>query len=326
MGIPPQISVTKGYYASLCWYGLKASGLIGQEADPAYRAWMEKFSHIGADFGFRAPLAGGPLFRLLYQIPGDINPATPDELHAVMQACGQLIHEGSLERFLSGWPEETHSWPSWYHPIFLQQIKDELGNNIDAVSELLEAWADFLTGLWDSYQSEYNAKLQGYPFDEYQLRCTELDIFTAWERVLRVEYPFQTFGLVICPESPTLASSLGPERVVIGSHHGWEAVRHTAYHEMGVRFVPLSALAAYQPTAQLILDDYLGLLKIIEAEICYRKRKLLPELTSDSFAKRMNLLGIIEWRSRQVDIPEELLPITIYQLYSSAKKADVLKY
>jgi hypothetical protein len=94
----------------------------------------------------------------------------------------------------------------------------------------------------------------------------------------------------------------------------------------GVRFVPLSALAAYQPTAQLILDDYLGLLKIIEAEICYRKRKLLPELTSDSFAKGMNLLGIIEWRSRQVDIPEELLPITIYQLYSSAKKADVLKY
>jgi hypothetical protein len=319
------ISLETGYYASLCWFGLKQLGLLSQEANPAYAHWAKEFSKVGSSFGFRAPLSGGPLFRLLYQMPGDINPATPEEMRTVLQACQQIICDGSLAAFTSRWPAQTRHWPAWYHAIARQQILQDFSSLEAGVSRLLEAWADFLEELWPDYQVDYAARLQNYPFSEYQQRCARWDLFTAWREELGVEYPYTDFTLVICPENPSLASSLGPQKVVIGSRYGWDAVRHTIIHEVGVRYASLGALAAYLPTARLLQEDYFGLLKVIEAEICYRKPRLMPELTGDVFAKGMNLEALIAWRSTLGDASPILLPETIFRLYQAAREGGYLK-
>jgi hypothetical protein len=320
----PEIIIKKGFYASLCWHCLKSVGVLSQAANPVYESWALKFSKIGSDFGFRAPLAGGPLFRLLYQIPGDINPSSPDEMRGVLLACQELIREGSLVPLIQQWPEPTRNWSSWYHPASLRQFKEEFSNKKEEVCQLLDSWADFLAEQWNAYLTDYAGKLQNYPFSDYQQRVSQLDVFTAWRDELGVKYPYQDFNLVVCPESPTLASSLGPERVVIGSKYSWDTLLHTIVHEVGVRYVSLGALAAYPPTSQLILEDYMGLLKIIEAEICFRKPKVLPGLTSDSFAKGMNLMALLEWRKMQEHIPLEFTPPTVYQLYEAALADGIL--
>lgn len=220
------IHLSSSYYASLCWYGLKKLGFTGGEPDPGFVEWSRRLSELGGDFAFAAPLAGGPVFNFVYQIPGYLDPAEAAELGDIVRA---------LE--------------------------------------------------------------EGLPLRGHEERCRRLDPVEAWEKELGLPYPYDRFELVICPESRTVASSLGPEKVVFGAAHAWPLMRNAVVHEIGVRMISFEHLSNHPATRPLMERDYLGVLKLIETEICFRKPRLLPDLTDDPFIRSMRLEKLVEWRT-----------------------------
>jgi hypothetical protein len=291
------IHLSSSYYASLCWYGLKKLGFTGGEPDPGFVEWSRRLSELGGDFAFAAPLAGGPVFNFVYQIPGYLDPAEAAELGDIVRALEEFIQTKSVEPFARRWPARTAHWEKWYLPGNLGYLFGVVGGREKETVRLIRLFLDFIGGLWPAYRPEFEEKLRGLPLRGHEERCRRLDPVEAWEKELGLPYPYDRFELVICPESRTVASSLGPEKVVFGAAHAWPLMRNAVVHEIGVRMISFEHLSNHPATRPLMERDYLGVLKLIETEICFRKPRLLPDLTDDPFIRSMRLEKLVEWRT-----------------------------
>jgi hypothetical protein len=309
------------YYASLCWYGLQQLGFAHSPLNPQYASWAEKMEDLGATFDFRPPIAGGPLFTFVYQIPGYLNPADPAELGGILEAVKDFLHSADLEAF-TRWPDKTQHWDKWYHAVARQRMREQLAGQEASACQLLDLWFEFMAQLWPLYREIYTCKLRGYPFDACEERANRVKAFEEWQHEYHLDYPYTVFDLVICPENPTYASSLGPEKVVFSAMHGWGDLRHALVHELGVRFPGLHRLAENPEVRLLMEEDELGVLKLLEAEVCVRKRRLLPDLDEDVFERSMRLERLVAWRAAQKVNGNFLADFA--SLYRDAREANLL--
>lgn len=318
----PVIRLQKSYYVSLCWYGLRLLGFAGEDADPAYAAWARRLSRLGDAFGFHAPLAGGPLFAFVYQIPGYLDPRDPPELLEVMELGKSFLRTGDVQPLLDRWPGRTHYWDRWYHAIEREDILHTFAGQADAACHAIDGWVEYMQALWPDYRELYLRATEAYPFAEYEQRCRDLEAFRKWQAELGLAYPFSDFVLVICPESPTQASSLGPEKVVFGAQHPWQQMQNAVVHEIGVRYLAPHLFAEHPAASAVLRADQLGLLRLLETEVCYRKPRLLPALQEDAFIDGMGLQALVEWRARQ-KVKGDLV-MAIAGLYAKARKEGLL--
>ena len=316
------IQLKRSYYVSLCWYGLRQIGFTGEGANPEYEVWTQQLTDVGSTFGFKAPVAEGPLFQFLYQIPGYLDPKDPSELRDIFEVSKRFLKTGSLSEFQTMWPNKTRHWEKWFHGVATESMRKSFADDMDVASQALDIWADYMEYLWPQYRQMYSEKLESYPFEEYERRCRQLDCFEKWEEEFGFGYPYTEFVLVICPESPTRASSLGPEQVVFGSIHTWNTLRNSVIHEIGVRCPGLHRLAEHPATKSIMQDDYVGLLTLIETEVCYRKPRILPDLKGDEFLTGMGLEALVEWRAEQE--MGQNFEVSFSTLYSRAKKKGLL--
>ncbi len=316
------VRLEKNYYASLCYYSLKQLGLVDGNTSQKLKKESKKLSQLGEEFSFCAPAAGGPIFTLVYQIPGYLNPTSITELKEIHCALKTFIKEKSLEEFYSKWPLQTKFWDEWYTPGWMKYLFNALDNKEDTALETVEYFFNLLYELWSDYKFTYDGKITGYDFFSLQEKCQQVEVFKKWQDELRVSYPYEDFSLNICPESATYASSLGPEQIVFGAKHTWTMMKNSLIHEVGVRFMDLGRLSKDPLTSDLMLNDYFGMIMLIETEVCYRKPNLMPELKKDSFIKGMGLEQLIEWRANQKDYKS--LPELFSNNYKLAKKAGLI--
>ncbi len=309
------------YYASLCWYGLQQLGFAHSPLNPHYAVWAERMEDLGAALIFNSPDAGGPLFTFVYQIPAYLNPTDLADLDEILKATKVFLHSADLKAF-DQWPDKTLHWDEWYHGPARRRMRRALGGREESAAELLDLWFEFIAHLWPLYRETYTRKMRGYPFDACEERANRLGAFESWQREYHLDYPYTTFGLVICPENPTYASSLGPEKVVFGAIHGWSDLRHALVHELGVRFPGLHRLAENPEVRTLMEEDELGVLKLLEAEVCVRKRRLLPDLDEDVFERSKRLERLVAWRAEQTVNGNFLADFA--SLYREAREANLL--
>ena len=224
--------------------------------------------------------------------------------------------------FKSKWPLQTKFWDEWYTPGWMKYLFNALDNKEDTALETVEYFFNLLYELWSDYKITYDRKIIGYDFFGLQERCQQIEVFKKWQDELGVSYSYEDFILNICPESATSASSLGPEQIVFGDKHPWSLMKNTLIHEVGVRFMGLGRLSKDPLTSKLMLNDYFGMIMLIETEVCYRKPNLMPELKKDSFIKGMRLEQLIEWRADQKDYGS--LTKLFSNNYKLAKKAGLI--
>jgi hypothetical protein len=288
-GTEGRVHLAMSYYASLCWFGLRQLGFTGRPPNPHFEEWARRIKSLGAVFDFKPPVAGGPMFGLLYQIPAYLNPPDADALDGVQACILTALRTQSMACFHERWPAKTANWGSWYEI----DVSDT-----DRAVDLTEAFFDFVETLWNKYRTPYAQKLDDFPFQREQDRVNSLAIFNRWEKTLDVSYPYAEFRMIICPETPTYASSVGPDAIVFGLQTGREEIVPSVIHEVGVRYSNLDYLKRYGPTADIIASDYTGLLKIIEAETCYQKMRVFPEIETDQFLSP-SWEAIVAWREHQ---------------------------
>jgi len=83
-------------------------------------------------------------------------------------------------------------------------------------------------------------------------------------------------------------------------------------------------LAKHPETAKIIADDYTGVLRLIEAEACFRKPQVMEKLgweyqaDQDSFKAGMELDDLVQMRSEIVE--EDSLFDTLATWYHRAKR------
>lgn len=294
-----EVFVGRSYYASLCFYCLAQLGFTGAEPDPALAEWSVELSGLGAAFSFRAPLAGGPLFTLLYQIPAYLDIQTPEELRGVVDGLHTFVRTGSLDSLMEHNADRTAFWDEWYVTAWTEQILSPLRGMEEQACRAINRFSDLLSLLWDQYKSLYLQKLATYPFVERQSLLRAQKPFRLWADELGWDYPYRDFEFVICPESRSSASSLGPEKIVFGARHDEHLMVNSLIHEVGVRFFSMGRLARHTQLGPQLRQDYEGIIKLVETEVCFRKPRLMPGLTDDPFIRGMKLGDLIAWRSRQ---------------------------
>ena len=325
-----RVRVTKNYYVSLCSYGLGELGFGGKKFNPDYAEFAKKLGVMVGDLGFRAPVVKGTFLQLAYQIPGYFDPKSPEEMVDLFAAMKRFIRSGSLDEFRTKWPVEARQLDNWFPGSAKSYFQRTLGGREDVVSQALDTWAQYMGILWPKYQAEYATKLKDYPFEVYESRCNKLAVFEAWQREFGVEYPYADLVLIVCPENPTMASSIGPDKVVFGAMHSWDQMKNSVVHEIGARYPSLFLLFQHPSTSAIMGADYEGMLKLIQMEVCFRTPRILPDLTRDSFVTGMRLEKLMAWRTKQElsgglkdtasTGPAELLS----QLYARAKRDGAL--
>lgn len=318
-----EIKIESNYYASLSWWGLKQLGFLGDDLNPEYLSWRTKLSEAGEDIKFKAPVAGGPLFTFIYQLPGYIEPENTDDFQRTMEGCIDFVKTGSIEKLKADWPEETKYLEKWYNPVYIDIVFEGIGENRIDVIETLEIWKDYIVSIWDQYQPIYNKKMKDYPYDTINAHYETSTILQQWDTVMGFKYPFDKFIVCICPESRTTASSLGPEKIVFSSSYSKNILEHSIVHECGVRYFPFDQFASREKSAEIMRTDYDNFLRIIETEVCFRKPEIL-KFEKDYFLHGMQLENILEFRKEKQQNELDIYAF-ITQLYIQAKKDSIIK-
>jgi hypothetical protein len=310
------VNVKKSLYPSFCYYLLKQTDLIPNDEKKTLIEEGRKLSTFGSEFSFNGPVAGGPIFTFVYQIPSylDIN---KNELDKVLNSLKLFIEEGSLAAFMRNWPEKTEFWDLWYTNSWKNFLLKDVSKNSQKALKVIQYFFQLVDTYWDNYIPIYVDKLEKYNFKKANQSIKSIDAIQKWEEELGLRYPYSKFEIIVCPESSTTASSLGPEKIVLGSVHNQKQLVNSYVHEVGVRTVGLHRLARNNKTKDIFKNDYIGMLKLIETEIALRKKNLLPLLKDDIFIKSMGLENLIEWRIKQNTSSDLISDFANY--YKSAK-------
>ncbi len=320
--------VTSHYYVSLCYWGLKRLGFAGSESTYEDESIAEELAEVGESFAFEPPKAGGPIFNLVYQIPGYLDPQEPYEMYRIFEAVKQMVESGTIRQLKSEFPDRTAEWEKWYIESGIEAFLEPLQKDKDKVFWLIDRFAGYLEQLWSQYEAEYSDWYEEFDFDRWNSKLPVEKVINAWEQEMNISYPYEEFSLVVCPESPTRASSLGPEKVVFGARHGLKQTKKSLVHEVGVRMVCFYRLAEHPKTARIVADDHLGITKLLEAEACYRKPQVFDELgmeyqaDEDGFIASMGLEKLIRMRSGICD--EDSIFEIFAKWYDRAKQEGLI--
>jgi len=318
-----EILIESNYYVSLSWWGLEQLGFLGNDPNPEYLSWSNKLSEVGKDIRFKAPVAGGPLFNFIFQIPGYVGPENADDFEKIIEGCIEFIQTGSIAKLKADWAEETKYIEKWYNPIYIDLIFNEIGENKQDVIKTLEIWKDYIKLIWDQYLPIYKNNIEGFPFDSINAHYKNSTILLQWDSVMGIQYPYEKFIVCICPENNTLASSLGPEKIVFGAIHYKDYLQHSIVHESGVRYFPFDEFALREKSAKIMKTDYENLLRIIETEVCFRKPDIL-KIDKDVFLHGMQLEEILEFRKQKSQNNQNIFDF-MTQLYLEAKQDSIIK-
>ncbi len=317
-----EINLRKSFYPSVCYHGLKKLGFTGEKPENEYAERSKELSELGEDFSFSAPVAGGPLFTFIYQIPGCIEPQNPEEYNQIMKDVKVLIEEKDIRIFKENWPDDTVYWERWYTECLNNYMYKGIKGKEETVLKIIDEFTEFLIEIWNDYERLYDGKFQNYPFEELQENVDNLEIEEIWENELNLNYNYDKFELVICPESKSTASSLGPEKVIFSSKYPWETMKNSVIHEVGVRFFDLYELCKDDRTHEYMFEDYVSILRLIETEVCYRKKRIMPKVKEDPFVTGMKLEDLIQWRARR-EFGGNMIG-TMKEFYEDAKEAELL--
>jgi hypothetical protein len=130
--------------------------------------------------------------------------------------------------------------------------------------------------------------------DEYAAQLNELRIVDRWKEQFGIPYSEDRFVVALSIGTPLI--SLGPDCITIGAHHSYDGLLRSIIHEVGVRIPSLSEMHRREETREIASKDWDGLLKLVEAEACHRKRIVFEDVFPDgetddmAEARRLSLL------------------------------------
>jgi hypothetical protein len=323
-----KVSVEARYYPNLIAHAFAVMGLANSidTYSPEIPALRDRFATAakdlvgqGSDFGFRAPLAGGPLFTFIYQIPSYLDVSDSASLDEVYSISADCMVSGSVEPYFERYPEKREFGQPFYVelPIMLASRGQTTAGGADPRVAFIRNMASFLKSIaadhfdswWPAWRQTLSRRGQAL-----EAMLEPLDLVGAWERRLGVPYPFRSFSVLLSIPDRTAASSVGPEAIVAGNRLSDEQIVASALHETGVRMFFSTPFFAEAWKNKTDLRSYEHVLLCVEAAACVEKVRIARDMgmervvEDDSFVRIMGLEELVKvWTATTGDSVDQRL-------------------
>lgn len=319
---PGRVAITTAYYPNLVAHAFAVAGLSNSRTD--YCAGLDELGQrfreqtagvlaAGSQVGFAAPMAGGPLFTFIYQIPARAGVESAAGVKAVFEASERALGARTLGPLMESYPAAASDWGRFYPGPWLDFVfSGDPAPKIRlllSISSLLQALAgDHFDEWWPGWRRELSSRAAGI-----QSVAGPLRLVHRWEQHLGVPCPSGGLRVLLSRPDRTSASSVGGEAIVAGEGLSDEQVVRSVLHEIGVRmFDPPRAveIATGRRTGgeagseaggrEFGIKEYGWLLRCVEAAACAEKQAVAAaaglELPGgvDPFVRAMGLTGLVE--------------------------------
>lgn len=267
-------------------------------------------------FRGKPPMAGGPLFQFLYQVPSYLPAENLGELLNNIDWIIEVLEGGRID--YGGLDQDTiRALEIWIPPQLSEFSSDVAGPFYGQVRDILNHLKEIVTKSYQSFYAEHWRELKPLLLrraTEINKEFEGLPVFDAWSEALGLTFPYKEFVVYLC-EARRGGTSLLAERIAQPYDVPLERMVDTIIHEIGIHFIirPGEYL-----NKGLRVEDFIRYQEKIgrmeEAATCYFKpqvyEKLGLKLKEDYHLPLMKIEGEIQ---RFAEIWEQEKPADIFE-------------
>lgn len=260
--------------------------------DPRDMAFLKSLT---TDFLAKPPLAGGPLFTFLFQIPSYFPAMDFKDVSVVFRAMRRSISEGSLDYLERGLHIEESTLDEWIPRSLQSFFFAQLHSNLDRILSAVDHFTRIMQASYERFYKDYwpvTGEMLQKKALEIQKGLEHSNLLETWENVLGKTFPYPNFVVYLC-EPCNSVSSLMAEKIVIPSHYELEKALLAIVHEAGVHFISPSDWVRDPNALAHFMRNRESLMRMQEAAICHLKSEVIErlgvEVEGDLFLSGMGL-------------------------------------
>lgn len=243
-------------------YGMKHHFTLLDEDYEAWKTQVKKCMTLGCN---------AELYAVLFQIPSFISTEDIDMVIDSFDKISVAVAEGAIDVLIASYPELFDTL-SIYAPkkVFDDHFK-KLNTHNDIIQDVITVFKKILRGLWERFYSEY-WETEGKKKIEKRAKqlntiISPINIISAWQKVLKLEFPYSEFSAVLVEPTNTIATNLLAEQVMIALKTEDKDVYRILTHEVGRSFL-LNTLLFENEQIKTIADSNIDRLSMIIDAVC----------------------------------------------------------
>lgn len=302
----PDIHVSTDLTPNLIMHVLACGGVAGRKdygekyhhtLRPEEKSTIERFMK---DFACKPPLAGGPLFTILFQIPSYPEAMDFSDISNLFHFLKRSLQLGSFDVLKEALPEEMVFLETWLPPSMQASLLSRFKSRLAEVNSLIDQFTSVLKASYERFYRSYWSKARGKILrraSAIEKGLRDLRLLNKWKEVLGKDFPYPEFKVYLCEPCNSI-SSLIAEKIAIPTELTFHQALQVIIHEAGVHFITPSEWLQNPKTSRAFRKDMEGLIRVEEAAICYLKPYILQrigvETKEDIFLKGMKLEKEVE--------------------------------
>jgi hypothetical protein len=297
----PHIHVSTDLAPNLIMHIMACSGVAGRkDYGKKYHQTIRseeklKIKRFMKDFECKPPLAGGPFFTILFQIPSYLEAANVIEISKLFHSLKRCLQSGSFDVLKETFSKEMMFLDIWLPPSLQASLFDRFKSQPTDVKSVIDQFTDILNAVYERFYKSYWSITRGKILKKaltIERGLSNFRLLDRWEGILGKDFPYPEFKVYLCEPCSSI-SSLMAEKIVIPAVLTFDQALQVIIHEAGVHFITPSEWLQNPKTSRAFKKDMEGLIRVEEAAICYLKpyifRKIGMEMREDVFLKGMKL-------------------------------------
>jgi hypothetical protein len=288
-------------------YGMKHHFTILKEE---YDEW-EKLSKKCMTLGCNTEL-----YAILFQIPSYIPAEDLDMVLETYTKISEAVNEGSFNHLLESYPEVFDTLTN-YAPISIFDAHFKtLFEQKETILTLISLFKQILKGVWDRFYKDYweneiQPRLEKR-VKELNIIVSPINLISLWQKLLKIEFPYQEFIAYLVEPTTTLATTLLAEKIMISLSNEDVDLYKIIIHEIGRAFILNSQIFEHEKL-KTIAQTYIDRLTQIVDTVCIHLK-----------SKIYKTLNLKETEADPYNVPSinEILPI-FSQIWDDMEEKDV---
>lgn len=185
------------------------------------------------------PMAGGPMFLYLYQVPSYFPAESLDEVLGNIDKIIEGLRSGCIENM--GLDQDTVNALNVWMPrqLFEYPSPNIVSDVLEQVIQILNRLKEVIAHSYENYYTERWRELKPLLLQkatEIKKEFKSLPVFNVWSEALGLAFPYRDFVVYLC-EARRGGTSLLAEKIVIPYDISLEKAVDTIIHEVGIHFI-----------------------------------------------------------------------------------------
>ena len=254
-------------------YGMKHHFTLLDEEYDLWNKYANKCMTLGCN---------SELYAVLFQIPSYIPAEDIDMVKDSFDKISDAIEDGSINGLIDSYPELFDELPIFAPLEALDNHFKRLSEHKEIVKEIIHHFQKILEGVWERFYCEYWEK-EAYPklqkkIKDVKLIISPINIIKTWQRVLKIDFPYNEFVALLVEPTTTIATNLLAEKIIISSNLEDLEIYRILVQEVGRSALLNTSLFEHEKLKTIAESNIEKLSLIVDAACIYLKRTLFETL------------------------------------------------